>query len=367
MTDINIGKLGFGFMRLPKKGVIIDIEQTKKMVDLFIESGFTYFDTAFVYPGSEQALRKSLIERYPRDRYQIATKLFASVVPTEKIAKNEFKTSLGRLGTDYIDYYLLHALDNKNYKKYEKMHLWDYVKDLKDSGLIRHYGFSYHGDSKLLDQLLTEHPDAEFVQLQINYKDWDDPKIESKNNYDVARKHSKPVIVMEPVKGGKLADPPESVKKLLSDFDKDASYASWAIRYAASFDGVMTVLSGMSDLEQMKDNISFMKDFRPLNEKESMLIEQARRLLDNEFGIPCTSCRYCVPNCPKEIEIPAILAALNQHLEHADIQEAKSKYNQVIKGHAKASECIKCRKCEKSCPQHIDITENLERAAKLFE
>ena len=367
MTDNTIGKLGFGCMRLPKKGIAIDIEQTKKMVDLFMEAGFTYFDTAFVYPGSEEAMKKALVDRYPRGSYQIATKLFAAMVPSEKIAKHEFETSIKRLGAGYIDYYLLHALDNKNYKKYDKMHLWDYVKDLKEKGLIKHYGFSYHGDSLLLEELLTEHPDAEFVQLQINYKDWEDPKIESRKCYETALRHSIPIIVMEPVKGGKLADPPEAVKKLFKEADPKASFASWAMRFVASLDGIMTVLSGMSNTEQMIDNIGIMKDFKPLSDEEYDVIRKARKLMDSDASVPCTACGYCLEGCPSDISIPDIMRALNKYLETGRISEGKSVYIKLTEGKRKASDCIHCRKCEKQCPQHLPITEHLSKACELFE
>ncbi|MBQ6118634.1 MAG: aldo/keto reductase, partial [Clostridia bacterium] len=246
MAD-NEKKLGFGLMRLPKKGIATDVEQTKQMVDLFLAAGFTYFDTAFIYPGSEAATRAALVDRYPRDSYTLATKMNAAIPGlTEKMVKNEFETSLKRTGAGYFDYYLLHALQKGNVKKYDKFDIWGFVQRKKAEGTVKHYGFSFHDKPELLDQLLTDHPDVDFVQLQINYADWEDKKTAARANYEVARKHGKPIVIMEPVKGGKLADPPEEVKGLMKAYAPEASFASWAIRFAASLEGVLSVLSGMS-------------------------------------------------------------------------------------------------------------------------
>ena len=237
-------KLGFGLMRLPKKGLGIDIEQTSRMVDLFLEAGFTYFDTAYVYIGSEAAIKKALVERHPRTSYTLATKLNAMIAPTEKMAKKQFAASLERTGAGYFDYYLLHALMENTYTKYERFHLWDFAAKQKAEGKIRHLGFSFHAGPALLDRLLKEHPEVDFVQLQLNYAEWENPKVQSRANYEVARAHGKSIVVMEPVKGGNLADPPEEVKQLMKACRPELSYASWAIRFVASLDGIFTVLSG---------------------------------------------------------------------------------------------------------------------------
>ena len=367
----NMPKLGFGLMRLPrsdKEKDIIDVEQTAEMANMFLDAGLKYFDTAYVYNGSEEAARKAITSRHPRDSYYITSKLFVNAAKTEEEARNEINVSLKREGIDYIDFYLLHALDDSNYKKYDEWHLWDYVKQLKEEGKIRHYGFSFHGTPALLDQLLTDHPDTDFVQLQINYADWNNPSVQSKGVYEVARKHNKPIVVMEPVKGGTLANPPKPVADLLKKADPDASYASWAVRFVASLPGIMVVLSGMSNVEQMQDNLSYMKDFRPLNDEEKKVIEQAMKMLAEIDQIPCTACHYCTGGCPKKIQIPDIFTAMNYKLIYDNMESAKRQYVFATQApHAKASECVKCGQCEKQCPQHIHIREWLDRAAAEFE
>ena len=360
-------KLGFGLMRLPRKGLGIDVEQVKQMVDLFLESGFTYFDTAYVYLGSENAARKALVERYPRESYTLATKINAAMAPTEKAAKQQFQTSLKRTGAEYFDYYLLHALMENNYTRYDKFHLWDFAQEQKAKGLIKHVGFSFHAGPELLDKLLTAHPEVDFIQLQINYADWENPSVASRANYEVARKHGVSVTVMEPVKGGTLANPPKEVKELFRSCHPDMSCASWAIRFVASLDGIITALSGMSNMEQMRDNLSYMKNFQPLNEEEQHIIQQAQRILGKSSTIPCTSCHYCTEGCPKGILIPDIFAAMNKQLGNGQRQEARNAYNAAAQPGHKASECITCRQCEKACPQHIPITDNLKKAAEMFE
>ena len=363
----DVPKLGFGLMRLPKKGPITDVEQVKTMVDLFMEAGFTYFDTAFVYLGSEAATKKALVDRYPRASYTLATKLNALMAPNEKTAKNQFYTSLKRTGAQYFDYYLLHALMENNYKKYDKFHLWDFVQEQKEKGLIKHYGFSYHAGPELLDRLLTDHPDVDFVQLQINYADWENPSVTSRANYEVARKHGKSIVVMEPVKGGTLAKPPKEVRNLLEAYHPDMSYASWAIRFVASLDGILTVLSGMSNIEQMKDNLSYMKDFRPLNAEEQKIIQQAQRILGKSSTIPCTACHYCTKDCPKHIPIPDIFSAMNKQLGNGQAAEAIMDYQRVTSDGCRASDCIGCKQCERACPQHLPVTAHLKQCVDMLE
>lgn len=363
----SVKKLGFGLMRLPRRGPVIDADETAKMVDMFLENGFTYFDTAFVYVGSEAAARKALTSRHSRDSYTLASKLFAAKVPSAALARAELETSLKRTGAGYLDYYLLHSLMENNYKKYEKFGLWDFVKEQKAKGNIKHYGFSFHGGPELLDRLLTEHPDVEFVQLQLNYADWESPKVRSREVYETARKHGKPIVVMEPVKGGKLADPPAEVKSILSAVNPDASPASWAIRFAASLDGILTVLSGMSNTAQMQDNISFMKDFKPLSPEEREAIRKAQEIYNKVSDIPCTGCRYCVEGCPKGIAIPDIFAAKNKQLDFGLIDEARADYAAACAGKAGAGDCLACGKCESVCPQKIDIINRLKDCAATLE
>ena len=366
----NTPKLGFGLMRLPKKGGKIDIEQTKQMVDLFMKAGLTYFDTAYVYDegDSERAAKAALVDRYPRESFTLATKLCAWMgAQNEETAKQQFYTSLERTGAGYFDYYLLHALQAGNYKTYDKYHIWNFVKEQKAKGLIKHWGFSFHATPDILDEILTAHPDAEFVQLQLNYADWENPDVTARENYEVARKHGKSIVVMEPVKGGALANPPKEVGKVFKEVSPDASYASWAIRYVASLDGIITVLSGMSNLEQMQDNLSYMKDFKPLNAEEQAAIRKAQELMNGIKSIPCTACHYCTAGCPKKISIPEIFAARNQQLVWGQLEEGHRQYSELVKSTGKASDCIACGQCERACPQQIDVITRLKDCAMQFD
>lgn len=365
----DIFKLGFGLMRLPKNADgSIDVEQTSVMVDKFLEAGGTYFDTAYVYDNgeSEAAIRKALVDRYPRERYTLCTKLNAwQQCHDEESAKQQFYTSLERTGAGYFDYYLLHAFMMDNYRKYDEYHLWDFMKELKEKGLIRYYGFSFHSMPELLDQILNDHPEVDFVQLQINYADWENPKVSSRACYEVARRHGKSIVVMEPVKGGSLANPPESVEKIFKEANPDVSCASWAIRYVASMDGIMTVLSGMSDIAQMEDNLSYMKEFKPLSEEEKNVIARAQEALKNVPLIACTACHYCTEGCPMNIRIPEIFAARNKQLQ-LDVMDARTAFSKAIEGAGKPSECIRCMQCESACPQQLPITDLLEECAASF-
>ncbi|MCR5825275.1 MAG: aldo/keto reductase [Oscillospiraceae bacterium] len=361
-------KLGFGLMRLPRKLLGIDVEQTKRMVDLFLDAGLTYFDTAFVYSGSEEATRKALVERHPRDSYTLASKLNAWLGKLSvNEAKKELHTSLKRLGTDYLDYYLLHAIQNNNYELYDRYGLWDYVREQKQAGLIRHWGFSFHGTPELLDELLTKNPDAEFVQLQLNYADWEDPKIASRRCYETARRHGKSIVVMEPVKGGALAKPPREVQQLFQAAAPEASCASWAIRFAASLDGILTVLSGMSNEEQMRDNLSFMRDFKPLSDAEQETIRAAQEALGKIEHIPCTACHYCTEGCPQGIPIPDIFSARNKQLIWGQIERGAKDYQELAAQGNVADACIACGQCESACPQGIRIIDRLAECAENFK
>ena len=360
-------KLGFGLMRLPRKADgTIDVEQTAEMTDMFMAAGGTYFDTAWVYPGSEEAIRKALVERYPRDSYTLASKLIIQPGSgiTEEEAKRELQTSLERSGAGYFDYYLVHAIQRSNYQKYEEYGIWDYVKQLKEQGLIKHYGFSFHGDPALLEELLEKHPDAEFVQLQINYADWENPGVAARRNWEICKEHGKPVTVMEPVKGGLLADPIDTVKAVFDAENTGASYASWALRYVASKDNLLAVLSGMSSIEQMKDNLSFMADFKPLNEHEEAVIAKAVEALNADKSIPCTACHYCTKGCPMGIPIPEIFTVQNRKKGSPEFR-TKREYAIVTEGKGKASDCIQCGQCEGACPQHLPIISLLEECRPL--
>lgn len=367
MSEQTKGKLGFGLMRLPKTDEAIDVPQVCEMVDHFLAAGFTYFDTAYVYDGSEVAAKAALVDRHPRASYTLATKLHVGKCANAEEARKELETSLARTGAGYFDYYLLHALMANNVDKYEEFGLWDFVRELKANGTIRHYGFSFHDSPELLDKLLTEHPDVDFVQLQINYADWENPEVQSRACYEVARKHGKQVVIMEPVKGGALANPPEQVKALFDAAKPGASYASWALRFAASLDGVLAVLSGMSNLEQVDDNLATMSDFQPLNDTEQKVIQQAQHILGNSAAIACTACHYCTAGCPKKIAIPEIFAAANKQLANGQKAEAAAAYAAATAEGGKASACIHCKQCERICPQHLPITDLLGRCAAMFE
>ncbi len=367
----NIPKLGFGLMRLPKlPDGKIDLETTKEMVDLFMAGGQTYFDTAYVYNDgdSERAAKAALVDRYPRESFQLATKLNAWIKGAdEESSKQQFFTSLERTGAGYFDFFLLHALQPETYKKYEEYHLWDFVREQKEKGLIRHWGFSFHATPEILDEVFTEHPDAEFVQLQLNYVDWENPSVAARECYEVARKHGKSVVVMEPVKGGQLAEPIPAVRELLDAAAPGASYASWAIRFAASLDGIITVLSGMSTVEQVRDNLSYMRDFQPLSEAEQGVLEKARQVMKEVKSIPCTACHYCTAGCPAGIPIPEIFAARNLQLVWGEKEDGEEAYRKEEEGRDGAGDCIQCGQCEAACPQQIDVIARLEDCAEAFE
>lgn len=358
------GKLGFGLMRLPRlEDKSIDLEQAKKMVDLFIEAGFCYFDTAYVYEGSEEATREILVNRYPRDRYLLASKMAAwADCSTREDAVRQLDESLRRTGAGYFDYYLLHNLGDERTELYDRFDLWSFVNEMKTEGKIRRAGFSFHSTADELDEILTRHPETDFVQLQINYADWENDRIQSRACYETARRHGKQIIVMEPVKGGLLATPPESVKKIFESVEEGSSPASWAVRFAADLDGVVTVLSGMSSIEQTEDNIAVMKNFDGLTQKHKDALEQAMEELSKQKTVPCTSCGYCVKVCPENIAIPEVFSAINNCSLYGGMERHTKDLESVFEEKKRPSECINCGRCESACPQHISIRHELVRA-----
>ena len=372
----NAKKLGFGLMRLPltdpNDGASVDVELLKTMVDTFLEKGFTYFDTAWMYCGfqSECAIRKALVERHPRDSYTLADKLHAGFLQAKDDRDRIFHEQLKKTGVDYFDYYLLHDVGTDHYKTYQELDCFRWLEEKKARGLARHIGFSYHDNAELLDRVLTEHPEVEFVQLQLNYLDWDSEGVQSRKCYETAVKHGKPVIVMEPVKGGTLARVPESVEKMFREARPEMSIPSWAIRFAASLEHVMVVLSGMSNMEQLLDNTDYMADFQPLSAQEQALVKKAVDAINSTIAIPCTGCSYCTEGCPQRIAIPKYFSLYN-----ADLQEIKEKswrpqgeyYTRLTMNFGKASDCLECGQCEQVCPQHLPIIRHLKDVAARFE
>lgn len=359
---------GFGCMRLPMNGEEVDLEQTKKMVDTFIEQGFNYFDTAhgYIQGKSEKALKECLTSRYPRDKYILTDKLTANFFKKEEDIRPLFESQLEICGVDYFDFYLMHAQGAGNYAHFKECHAYETAFELKKEGKVRHVGISFHDKPEVLEQILTEYPEVEVVQIQFNYVDYDDPAVQSRACYEVCRKHNKPVIVMEPAKGGNLVNLPEDAKAVLDEL-YGGSPASYAIRFAAGFPGMMMVLSGMSSMEQMNDNLSYMKDFQPLNEAELAAVKKVQEIFKSKNLIPCTACRYCIDGCPKHISIPDLFAIMNTKQIYHD-WNADYYYNVVHTAPGrKASDCLKCGKCEKVCPQHLQIRNLLEDVAKEFE
>ncbi len=365
------GNFGFGCMRLPIKNGSVDYDEFCRMADAFIEAGFNYFDTAHAYLGglSETAIRDCVAKRYPREKFLLTNKLTTPYFNKQEDIRPFVESQLDLCGVDYFDFYLMHAQDKNNYQKYKRCQAYETCYALKQEGLIRHFGISFHDKADVLDMILTEHPEIEIVQIQFNYVDYEDASVESRKVYEVCEKHGKPVIVMEPVKGGSLVNLPEEADTVLKNLH-GGSNASYAIRFAASFPNMAMVLSGMSNMDQMQDNLSAMKDFKPLNESEMAAVQKVCEIFHGLNLIPCTSCRYCIEEseCPKGIRIPDLFAAMNAH-EAFHNWNTGYYYNNIItgNGHGKASECIKCGKCEKVCPQHLPIRDLLKNVAKTFE
>lgn len=368
-------KLGFGLMRLPlinDEFECVDKETLCRMVDLYLSKGFQYFDTAWFYHNgqSEAAIKECLVNRYPRSSFFLADKMPLVLIHREEELEEYFQTQLERCGVDYFDYYLVHDMAGERRETAEKTHVFDFLAKKKAAGLVKNIGFSFHDTADMLDRILTEHPEVDFVQLQLNYLDWENEIIQSRKCYETAKRHGKPVIVMEPVKGGTLANVPEDAERLLKEAAPDLSVASWAIRFAASHDNVMLVLSGMSNLDQLKDNVSYMENFKPLTDNEQKLVQKAAEIINRSVTIPCTGCSYCTNKCPMNIAIPKYFSLYN-----ADMQELKTKawtaqtmlYGHFAEQFGKASACIDCGQCEKMCPQHLPVREWLKKVAERFE
>lgn len=362
---------GFGCMRLPMLDGNVDIEMTKKMVDEFISRGFNYFDTAHGYLGgkSELALRECLVKRYPRDAYILTNKLSTHFFNKEEEILPLFEEQLQACGVDYFDFYLMHAQDGAIFEKYKKLHAYEKALALKEAGKIRHFGISFHDKADVLERILTEYPQIEVVQIQFNYVDYEDASVESKKVYEVCEKHGKPVIVMEPVKGGSLVHLPQKAQEVLDDLGSHMSNASYAIRFAASFPNMCMVLSGMSTFEQMTDNLSYMEDFQPLTDQELQAVQRVCEVFHSMNMIPCTGCHYCVldNDCPKNIQIPELFACFNEKTIFNNWNQDYYYNNILTRDHGKASDCIKCGKCERICPQHLKIRELLVSVAGEFE
>lgn len=364
--EIKTKKLGFGLMRLPTKAGLINHRELCKMVDAFMEAGFNYFDTAHPYMAlrSEGATRKALVKRYPRESFYLVNKLTCNFFVNEKQIRPLFNSQLSACGVEYFDIYLAHSVNSTNYEKFKRCNAFEVCKKLKEEGKIKHFGISFHDKAYVLESILKEQPDIEVVQLQINYLDYEDPSVEGRKCYEVCQKFNKPVIVMEPVKGGSLANPPDKAKKAFDEL-QGGSYASYAIRFAAGFENVLTVLSGMGNMAMMKDNISYMKDFEPLNDIEKEAVRKACDAFKSLNLIQCTDCRYCMDVCPEKIPIPEYFACLNGTKQSKKWNPAM--YYKRIKAKAPSPDkCIKCGKCEKACPQHLEIRKLLEDVSKTF-
>ncbi len=372
MIDIlnSAKKLGFGTMRLP----LLDSEDTKsvnfalvsEMVDRFIERGFSYFDTAYGYHGelSETAVKRCLTDRYPRDKYILCDKMPIIRVKSGDEYPVYFDEQLRRCGVDYFDIYLLHNMCRERYINTQKFGGFDFLRGLKERGLAKYIGFSFHDDAELLDEILTAHPEVDIVQLQLNYLDWNSSVIQSGACYETALRHVKPVIAMEPVKGGSLASLPPEAEKLMKEYGTGGSPASYAIRFAASLENCAMVLSGMSDMDQMLDNTSYMADFKPLSGAEREMLGRVTEVINDKIT-PCTNCKYCTEECPKNINIPSYLGLLNMFTSTG--KKSGMYYRRASLDRGRALDCVKCGKCEKACPQHIHIREELEKFAELYE
>ncbi len=359
--------LGFGNMRMPMKDGVVDTETIFKMVDAYMAAGYNYFDTGYIYKGSEEMLRIALVERYPRDSFMITTKLSMADCPSAEDMMKIFNISRERLGVDYVDTYFLHGLTAPTIEKAYKFGAFDFLRELRDKGLAKHIGFSFHGTPEQLDELLTKESDMELVQLQINYLDWEDEKVQAHRLYDVARKHGKPISVMEPCKGGWIAGEEADATKCLRDANPNVSVASWAFRFVAGLEGIYVILSGMGNVEQVEDNIKTFRNYKPLSEEERALTLQVVDAINAKPRIPCTQCGYCTRGCPKHLPIPTFMRHYNHVITYQAIESSRHIYNMIIKPETKAANCINCRSCEQLCPQHIEITKYIKEVKRQLE
>lgn len=368
-------KLGFGLMRLPlvnpEDKDSVDLDRVKAMVDLFMDRGFSHFDTAYMYHGgtSEDIFRQVVVERYPRDSFSITDKMPIARVESKEQLEEIFSEQLERCGVDYFDYYWMHAMNKERHEKSKKLGAFKFLEEKKKQGKIKHLGFSFHDSAQVLEEIILDEPSVDFVQLQINYLDWEDGRIQSRLCYEVARKHKKDIFIMEPVKGGTLAQVPEEAEKLFKSRDPQASVASWALRYAGSLEGVVCVLSGMTEEWQLEDNLEIFDDFRPLEEGDYELLDQVVEIIKKDMKIPCTYCRYCVDGCPVGIVIPDYFEVYNRSIDlsNPDDPEIVGDFKRLTDSHGRPSECIECGQCESECPQFIPIIKELEKLAKIFE
>ncbi|MBR1457600.1 MAG: aldo/keto reductase [Oscillospiraceae bacterium] len=377
MTFKPAKKLGFGLMRMPvldpDDDASVDVEQVKEMVDLFMSKGFTYFDTAIMYNGfaSQRVAKEAIVDRYPRDSFTLATKLHSAFFNSFEDRDRIFSEQLEQTGAGYFDYYLLHGIEASSYPKYEQFDCFRWLLEKKAQGLVKHAGFSFHDTPELLDEILTKHPEMEFVQMQLNYLDWESEWIQSRAVYEMAAKHGKPVVVMEPVKGGTLAKLPAEAEKLLKAAEPALSVPSWAIRFAASQENVMLVLSGMSTVGQMRDNLSYMDDFKPLTEAEIALTHKAAEIINAQIAVPCTGCSYCTDGCPMRIPIPKYFSLYNEDMRE-DLEEKGwtinfTNYGKLTERFGKAADCLACGQCESVCPQHLPIIELMQKVSSHFD
>ena len=370
-------KLGFGLMRLPlldpDDDASVDVEQVKEMVDLFMSKGFTYFDTAIMYNGfaSQRVAKEAIVDRYPRDSFTLATKLHSAFFNSFEDRDRVFNEQLEQTGAGFFDYYLIHGVEASNYPKYERYDCFRWLLEKKAQGLVKHAGFSFHDTPGLLDQILTKYPEMEFVQMQLNYLDWESEWIQSRAVYEMATKHGKPVVVMEPVKGGTLAKVPAEAEKLLKAAEPELSVPSWAIRFAASQENVMMVLSGMSTVGQMRDNLSYMDDFKPLTAEEIALAHKVAEIINAQIAVSCTGCSYCTDGCPMSIPIPKYFSLYNEDMRE-DLEEKGwtvnfTNYEKLTEHFGKASDCVACGQCEGVCPQHLPIIDLMKKVSVHFD